>query len=150
MFNFLSTRTSRFFPSRMLSSWVITSTFAQDCFSPGTELFISRQWTSCQPVSPACKGPSGWQHDSLVYQQFLSFSVIYNLSLPYQNPPPTPCLFLFRKFFSQVTEQSCTGKSNLWSEIVICITNKLFLVVFLLLKWHISVLISEVGTHAHM
>ena len=42
--------------------------------SSDARLCISLCWTlwgSCQPISPACWGPSGWKHNHLVYQSLL-------------------------------------------------------------------------------
>ena len=49
----------------------LACTGAWGCSSPGAGLCISPCWTSwdsCQPSSPACWGPSGWQHNPLVYR----------------------------------------------------------------------------------
>lgn len=47
----------------------------QPCSSPGAGLCTSPCWPSggsCQPLSPACRGPSGWQHSPLVNQMLLT------------------------------------------------------------------------------
>lgn len=62
IFSLVYTKTLRSSPAKLLSSWV-----ALDYSSSVTGLstflcFPSR--SSCQPISPACWGTSGWQYDS--------------------------------------------------------------------------------------
>ena len=52
-------------------------TGAEGCSSPEagfctrTTSPCSTSWGPCQPISPACRGPSGWQHDPLACQPLL-------------------------------------------------------------------------------
>ena len=53
---------------------------ARGCSSPGAGLCAVLCWTLWdffQPISPVCAGPSGWQHNPLVYQLLLL--VLYHL-----------------------------------------------------------------------
>lgn len=58
-------------------------TGAWGCSFPVAGLHASPYWTSlssCQPLSPACQGPSGWQRDPLVYRSLfpvLSSAICY-------------------------------------------------------------------------
>lgn len=63
--------TSRSFPAKLFPSWVAPSKywcmrfFLPRC-SPLKGLLNCRRF--CQPISPACRGPSGWKLESLAYQ----------------------------------------------------------------------------------
>lgn len=66
--------TSRSFPAKLFPSWVAPNKywcmrfFLPRC-SPLKGLLNCRRF--CQPISPACRGPSGRQHETLVHQPLL-------------------------------------------------------------------------------
>ena len=81
MLNLLSARISRSFFAQLLSSWLAPAcSGAGGCSSWGPELHTSLCWTPwscCQPISPACWGPSEQQHTHLVYHQPLR--ILYHM-----------------------------------------------------------------------
>jgi len=87
MVKLVSTRTPKFFPAKLLSSWASLSIYW--CMDPSTQgsflgagLFISHCWSSWgsfQLISPACPAAE-WQHDPLVYQLLLPVCVIFRLA----------------------------------------------------------------------
>lgn len=77
MFHLMSTRTSKTSSVKLLSSWMPLSIFwCTRLFLPRCRHFdcsLWTSWSSCQHISPACWGTSGWHHGPLVYQLLTSF-----------------------------------------------------------------------------
>lgn len=71
MFNFVSTRTHRNLYAKLLSSWAAPSIYWCKRCSSSHSSSCWTSWCSCQPISAAWQGSSGWQHNSLVYQPLL-------------------------------------------------------------------------------
>ena len=87
LFKLVSTRT---FSAKLFSTWAAAAyAGAWGCYSPGAGLFTSRcwnSWGSCQPISPACHGPPGCQHNPLAYQPLLPLMKILNRIGPLMDP----------------------------------------------------------------
>lgn len=81
LFKFMLAVAARSFSAKLLSSWVVPSTY----WSKGLllvqdfKLLLVDTRGFCQPNSPACQGPFQLQHNSVAYQPLLRWKgVIYN------------------------------------------------------------------------